>query len=58
MDYKRIYEKTPAGGDYSEIFYLDDIGNSTDEEIATNCIIRECKQDGELVSSTRVRIKK
>ena len=42
MEYKRINEKTPSGGDYLEIWYLDDESNSVDEKIATRCIIREC----------------
>ena len=40
---------TPNGGDYSEIFYFDDDGNSVDKSAATKVIIRECKNDGTLV---------
>ena len=50
--YKRIEEKTPNGGDYSEIYYMDKNGNSIDEEEATNCIIRECESDGPLLNET------
>ena len=49
---KKIYEKTPNGGDYSEIFYLDDNGNYIDFSNAKKCIIRECKIDGSLVCET------
>lgn len=49
MASKKIIEKTPNGGDYSEIFYFDKNGNPTDEENAVKCIIRECKKNGELV---------
>lgn len=50
MTYERIDERTPSGGDYSEIFYLDDNGNQIDSEKATNCIIRECLKDGTLLN--------
>lgn len=49
-DHKRINEKTPNGGDYSEIFFFDKKGNPVDEENAVRCIIRECKKDGTLVN--------
>ena len=52
MTYEKIIDKTPSGGDYSEIFYLDDKGNSTDSDKATHCIIRECKNDGTLLKET------
>ena len=42
MTYEKIIDKTPSGGDYSEIFYLDDKGNSTDSDKATHCI-GDCK---------------
>ena len=32
--YKRINEKTPNGGDYSEIFYLNDKNDPADETVA------------------------
>ena len=50
--YKRINEKTPNGGDYSEIFNLNDKNDPADETVATHFIIRECKNNGELVSET------
>jgi len=43
---------TPNGGDYSEIFYFDDDGNSVDKTVATNVIVRECKNDGTLIKET------
>ena len=50
--YKRINEKPPIGGDYSDIFYLNDKNDPADETVATHFIIRECKNNGELVSET------
>lgn len=47
--YIRDEEKTPNGGDYSEIYYQDDKGNPVDETKATRFILRECKSDGTLV---------
>jgi len=40
---------TPKGGDYSEMFYFDDDGNSVDKTVATKVIVRECKNDGTLI---------
>lgn len=48
--YERIDEMTPSGGDYSEIFYLDDNHNIVNPEKATKCVIRELKNSGELVN--------
>lgn len=48
--YEKIEEKTPNGGDYSEIYYMDKSGNPTDKEDAVTCIIRECKSDGTLLN--------
>jgi hypothetical protein len=47
---KRVDEKTSGGGDYSEIFYFDNDGNAVDSEVADKCVIRECKNNGELVN--------
>ena len=54
--YERHDGKTPSGGDYSEIFYLDDAHNLVEPEIATQCIIRECKSDGTLIMETYGRM--
>ena len=56
MTNKRIDEKTPNGGDYSEIWFFDADGNIVDEEFAKTSIIRECRKDGTLISSTRTSI--
>ena len=48
--HERIYERTPSGGDYSEIFYFDDEGNAVEPEKATNCVIRECTNDGRIIN--------
>ncbi len=50
--YERIDEKTPNGGDYSEVFYLDEDGNPADKEIAVTAIVRECMKDGSLIMET------
>lgn len=51
-NYERINEKTPCGGDYSEIFYFDDNGNPVEAERATKFVIRECDSDGNLIKET------
>ena len=50
MDYKRLDGKTPSGGDYSEIYYLDENNNLADESKAKRCRIRECRADGTLLN--------
>ena len=50
MTRKRTNGKTPNGGDYSEVVFLNDAGDSVDETVATKCVIRECKADGTLVN--------
>lgn len=39
---ERVYGKTPFGGDYSEICYIDN----------NRMVIRECKGDGTLIAET------
>jgi hypothetical protein len=39
---ERVYGKTPSGGDYSEICYIDN----------KRMVIRECKGDGTLIAET------
>lgn len=53
MVHEKVYGKTPLGGDYSEIYYFDDAGNEVEPDKATNCIIRECLEDGTLINETR-----
>ena len=48
ISYEKHIGSTPSG-DYSEIFYFDDAGNPADKEQATQCVIRECRNDGTLV---------
>ena len=50
--YERVNEKTPCGGAYSEIYYLDDNHNVVDETVATKCVIRECDENGNLLQET------
>ena len=49
---ERINEKTPYGGDYSEAFFFDEDGNTTDKDNAVSFIIRECLNDGTLLAET------
>lgn len=46
--YERVNEPTPAGGDYSEIYYLNNDNDVVDSSEAKKCVIRECKADGTL----------
>ena len=50
VKYKRIYETSPCGGAYSEIYFFDAAGNAADETEAVRCVIRECSADGSLLS--------
>lgn len=49
---ERVDEKTPSGGDYSELIFLNDDMEQVDESVATRCVIRECMSDGTLVNET------
>lgn len=50
--HKKINGETPNGGAYSEIYFFDNSGNIVDESKATKCVIRECKENGELIAET------
>ena len=52
MSMRRADGPTPAGGDYSEIYFLDKDMNPVTEKQATHVVIRECKSDGTLVQET------
>ena len=44
---------TPHGGDYSEIYFLDNDNNYVeDKHDAVKAVIRECKSDGTLIFET------
>ncbi len=45
-------EKTPNGGDYSEIIFFDNDGNIVDESKAVRCVIRECDSEDNLIHET------
>jgi len=47
---ERRDKPTPNGGDYSEIFYFDDDGNSVDKTVATKAVVKEYKIDGTLIN--------
>lgn len=49
----RIDGPTPQGGDYSEVFYFDSNDNIvSDPDRAVRGVVRECTQEGILISST------
>lgn len=52
MTHEKVVGKTPAGGDYSEIYYFDAAGNPAEADAAVRCVIRECKADGTLIAET------
>jgi len=41
---------TPRGGDYSEILYFDDDGNSVDKELASRAIVKEYEKNGTVIN--------
>lgn len=49
---ERVDGKTPSGGDYSEILYFNDAMEPVDGEVATRCVIRECRSDGTPIMET------
>ena len=49
---ERIDGRTPSGGDYSVIIFLDDKMDVVDSSVATKCVICEYANDGKLVSET------
>lgn len=57
-NHETIKERTPNGGAYSEIYYLDKDGKVVDESIAVKCVIRECDKNGELIMETFGVLKK
>jgi hypothetical protein len=50
--YQKVKGKTPNGGAYSEIYFFDEDGNIVDETKAVRCVIRECSEQGELITET------
>lgn len=56
--HERYDKKTPSGGDYSEIFYLDENGKTADKSVATRAVIYECMADGTAINRTFMEKKK
>lgn len=52
ITHEKFIKPTPHGGDYSEIFYMDDDGNYVDKKKATKAVIYECKNDGTAIKRT------
>ncbi len=50
--FERRIEKTPNGGDYSEIHYFDENTMPCSSQKAVKCIIYEKKNNGEIVYTT------
>ena len=55
---ERINGKTPSGGDYSELVYLDENFKNVDEKDAKFCVIYEYLNDGTVVGTTYGTIEK
>lgn len=51
LGYMKVEGKTPSGGDYIEAFPKDDDGNPVSIENATNVVIHECRDNGEILKS-------
>lgn len=52
ITHERYNRPTPNGGDYSEIFYMDNDGKYVDKKVATKAVIYECKNDGTAINRT------
>ena len=52
VTHERYNRPTPNGGDYSEIFYMDDDGKYVKKKVATKAVIYECKNDGTAINRT------
>ncbi len=52
MARERNNKKTPLGGDYSELVYVNDMLQEVSKEDATQCIIYERKNNDEIVGIT------
>ena len=52
MTHERSYGKTPKGGDYSEIWYLNSKWEPVEKEEATMAEVTEYKSDGSFIAST------
>lgn len=52
MQSEKIIEKTPNGGVYSIITYLDNYGKVVDKKEATKCVIGEYDKDDNLIFET------
>ena len=51
-------DKTPSGGDYSEIYFFDDDWNTVPDDRATCGVVRECREDSTLIQETYFRMSK
>lgn len=56
VGHERINGETPSGGDYSEIFYLNEQHDLVPPEKATECRIHECKNDGTILFITYAKL--
>lgn len=50
--YRKVEERTPNNGAYSEIYFFDESGHIVDETVAVRLVIRECNERGELLKET------
>ncbi len=52
MASEKIIEKTPSGGSYSIITYLDKDGNEVEKNVSEKCVIREFDDADNLIMET------
>ena len=50
---ERIDKRTPHGGDYALVFFLDNENKACDKENATNGYIQEFDSTGKMICETR-----
>lgn len=53
LNHKRINGPTPHGGDYIDIYYVDDAGKPAGADVATRFIVREYISNGFLLKEIR-----
>ena len=49
IGYVKMFGKTQAGADYTEILYFDEADRPVDPEEATRVLIRDCSKDGRIL---------
>jgi hypothetical protein len=52
VGYEKITGATSHGGAYAEIYYFDENGNFVDKSKAVKAVVRECDNNGEVISES------